>query len=363
MPWRILLVSAVVTVLVGAPSTVSAAGNTLSAPEATPTTGTVLTPFVLSVTYSGSPAVSVTVSVASRTIPMVLSDGSTTQGSWDATVTLPEGSWPTTFGAETSQGRNPSISGPTIRVNGLAVPTLPAATVVPVGPASPDDAAEPDGSAPSSTEAPAAPAEPDGAPAGELPSVAPEAPSPGDGSETAPAAPMSSDGAGDGAGPSRSGRTGSSPAGASSPSPAGDEAPARGDVAGATQAGHASRAPSSDGEDPAAGPEPDHQDPGTLPIAAGIGGVIAAALLGWFGVLAGRRRRRSAASGPGAIDPPGAGSEGDKVDAALLRRTLRRAKMRLDEEDPILTSIGIGPPSTGDATGGRTPRPRRQPPT
>jgi hypothetical protein len=361
MRWRVLLVLAFVTVLWGAPSIASAAGNTLAEPEATPTAGTILTPFTLRVSYSGSPAVSVSVSVAGRTIPMVLTGGSATQGSWSTTATLPEGNWPTTFRAETIQGRDPSINGPTINVDGLAFPTVPQATVVPVGLASPDEADEPEGAAPSSTEAPAAPAVPDAAPAGESPSATAQAPSSQGVNETAPAAPVSSAGAAGGAAPSQPGGTGSSPAGTSSPPRAGNEASARGDLPGTAHAGSASRVPSGS-QYQAAGPDAGHQDPGVLPIAAGIGGVVAAALLGWVGLLASRRRRRSAETGSGAVDAPTIGSEGDRVDAALLRRTLRRAKVRIDEEDPILTSVGVGLTRAEDAAVRRARRPRRQPP-
>lgn len=346
MRWRALLVLAVVTVLWGAPPAASAAGNTLDAPAATPTTGTTLTPFTLRVSYSGSPAISVSVSVGGRTISMVLTAGSATQGTWSTTATLPEGNWPTTFRAETSKGRDPSMDGPTIDVDGPGVPTVPQATVVPVGAASQDET-QLGGPAPSSTEGgPTAPA---------------RSPSMQGGSKTAPVAPVSSAGAAGGPGPSQRDGTDSSQAGPSSPRPAADDASTYGDLPGTPRAGSASRAPSGSMHQ-AAAPDSDHPEPGLPPIAAGIGGVMAAALLGWFVLLA-SRRLRDAKTGPGAVNPPTVGSESDKVDAALLRRTLRRAKIRLDEEDPILTSVGVGLPPIQDSTVHRTRRPRRQPPT
>ncbi|MGH2401885.1 MAG: hypothetical protein ACRDE6_04175, partial [Candidatus Limnocylindria bacterium] len=161
MRWRVLLILAIVAVLWGAPSTASAAdGNTLSAADATPTMGTTQTAFTLRVSYSGSPALLVSASVAGRNLPMVLTGGSTTQGSWSVTATLPHGSWPTEFRAVPSQGPDASASGPTITVSAFTAATLPPATVVPTGPATPDaeDEGGTDGPAPSSTEAPAAPA-------------------------------------------------------------------------------------------------------------------------------------------------------------------------------------------------------------
>ncbi|HEX7195266.1 MAG TPA: hypothetical protein VF364_00375 [Candidatus Limnocylindria bacterium] len=362
MRWRPYLVLAMVTVLWGAPSTVSAAGgNTLSAAEATPTTGTTQTLFTLRVSYAGAPAISVSATVAGRTLPLLLASGSTSQGTWSVSALLPQGSWSTTFVADASQGRDPSLSGPTITVGASATPTLPLATIAPIGGSKPDVEEDGgfDGPAPSPTDAPAAPAPTEPPSGDDGPSATSQtAPAPGDG-DSGPAAPVATDGAAPGDAPSQTASgAGSVQAGPSSqPAADGGAAPTPDVAPGATQAGSASRAQSG-GADPATGAslEDAGHGPDMLAIGAGIGVVLAFALLGWFGLLFGRRRR-AAAPGGAAADPPDRRSLGEDVDAALLRRTLRRAKVRLDGEDPILTSVGVGTTAPDDP---HTPGPRRR---
>ena len=127
-PFLLCLVLA--AVVCGSPSATSAAGaNVLSAPHASPPSGTILTPFSLGVTYEGGfPALSVTVSVAGTTLPMLLVDGGPTHGTWSVTTFLPQGSWATTFRAVASQGKSPSTVGPAILVGEMATPSVPTPT-------------------------------------------------------------------------------------------------------------------------------------------------------------------------------------------------------------------------------------------
>ena len=100
----------------------------------------------------------------------------------------------------------------------------------------------------------------------------------------------------------------------------------------------------------------------------GVAGLAVLALLAWY-VLLPRRRRRVE---PGPSDsrtalPTTRSATDEKVAAALHRRTLRRGRVRL-EEDPIIASMGVG---VGAGAGPR-PKPgvsraqrsaRRSPPT
>ncbi len=112
-------------------------------------------------------------------------------------------------------------------------------------------------------------------------------------------------------------------------------------------------------------PVPASSDLTIGPVAVGIGmvGIIAMALFAWLVPSAGRRRRRDAGS-PDAPDEqsPHATTE-EKVTAALHRRTLRRARVRL-EEDPIIASMGVGSSSRAEPGIRRARRSvRRSPPT
>jgi len=100
-------------------------------------------------------------------------------------------------------------------------------------------------------------------------------------------------------------------------------------------------------------------------IAVGLGGgIIALVLLAWYvvvprwrrGVDSGTNRTRDHATTPQSAD--------DMATAALHRRAIRRAKVRL-EEDPILASMGVGSTKRASKPGvGRARRAvRRSPPT
>lgn len=104
---------------------------------------------------------------------------------------------------------------------------------------------------------------------------------------------------------------------------------------------------------------------GPVGIAIGIGGIAAMALFAWLVPLLRRRRR---------VEPRSSDTRDDaqrkrttteeQVTAALHRRTLRRARVRL-EEDPIMASMGVsaaGPRADHGVSRGR-PSARRSPPT
>ena len=113
-----------------------------------------------------------------------------------------------------------------------------------------------------------------------------------------------------------------------------------------------------------------------MPLGIAIGGLAGLAvlallaLLAWY-VLLPRRRRRVE---PGPLDsrtalPTTRGATDEMVAAALHRRTLRRGRVRL-EEDPIIASMGVG--AGAGAGAGPRPKPgvsraqrsaRRSPPT
>ena len=101
---------------------------------------------------------------------------------------------------------------------------------------------------------------------------------------------------------------------------------------------------------------------GTVEMAIGVGALTSVALLATLLVIAARwRRSRARSSGDGgrpAVPP----TNEERVTAVLHRRTLRRARVRIDE-DPIVASIGVGS-TTREARPSRQPRraPRRPPP-
>ena len=117
---------------------------------------------------------------------------------------------------------------------------------------------------------------------------------------------------------------------------------------------------------PSAEPASAQADPtlGPMAIALGIGGIAAMAFFAWLIPLVRRRRRVEPRWTDGEDDvPSGRTTTEQQVTAALHRRTLRRARLRLDE-DPIIASMGVGSPS-GTETGARRARrvSRRSPPT
>ena len=133
--------------LLASAGTVAAASNSLGAPAVAPTTGTTSTDFGLRVSYDSAqefPATRVVALVAGRTVTMALVAGTATHGTYEATTRLPAGRWPVTFAATASQGKSPTLAGPTVVVTAPATVTprpaptsTPRSTPVPVPPATP----------------------------------------------------------------------------------------------------------------------------------------------------------------------------------------------------------------------------------
>jgi hypothetical protein len=184
---RGFFVLAIVAALWGAPSSVSAAANELSAPQVSPPTGDTTTPFTFRVRYDGGfRATSVGVTVAGLTIPMTLESGSRTAGWWRGSSLLPVGAWSTVFEATVSQGPAATLTGPVVVVASVA----PSPTSS--NPAGPSSGATPE-SAPadgidSPTAPPAAPAPSPGEAVAPDPAVASEEP-PAPDAQPAPASP------------------------------------------------------------------------------------------------------------------------------------------------------------------------------
>jgi hypothetical protein len=330
----------VMIAVVGAPPAVSAAGpNVLSDTQAAPTSGTVDTMFAFEVTYVGSsPALEVTARVAGRVLPMILVSGTSSHGRWSTTTSaLPGGSWPTTFRAIAMDGSDATVPGPTL--------TIASISGDPTGPTSED------------------PGEPDPAPSAQTPDAAPN-PSP---AATTPATPDAP------AGPASPDEPTATDPGAYRPmsSPTPDEAGPMDAPAGdelrdpdlpVASADPAASAGLHDGPvdatPPAAAPigvlasspvaDPVHaedsQSMSQIGIAIAIGGMAVLVLIAGLLVIVARRRRlqpepvapayRARAMPPETTDV--------RVAAALHRRMLRRAKVRL-EEDPIVASIDHEP--------------------
>jgi hypothetical protein len=101
---------------------------------------------------------------------------------------------------------------------------------------------------------------------------------------------------------------------------------------------------------------------GTVEMAIGVGAVTSVALLATLLVIAARWRRSVRAGnsddGPPAVPP----TNEERVTAALHRRTLRRARVRIDE-DPIVASIGVGSTTRAERPARESRRAPRRPPT
>lgn len=319
MPARALVLLALLAALLGAPSPASAAGNTLSAASVTPRTGSTATPFAFSVRYEGRfDAAAVVVSVGGETVPMALVAGSALVGTWAGTTTLPAGTWPVTFTATGKRGNAPALDGGSVTVDG------PVATA--------DD----------SSDGPNAGTGPTGARGGTPPEPVGSAPAGGPGAAvTSPVAAgedpsTSSPGAGGEAGVPPVAPTspqGGTPAGSVIPPAA--ATPHEGDAATDPDKAASTKSRTEASETTTA--------PVPFALLVGLSGVAIVGLLGSTLLLLVRRRQ--------AGEPTTALAD---ATAALERRAIRRAKMRLPE-DPIVDSMGID----------REPRRqrRRMPPT
>jgi len=135
----LLAVTLLLTLAVPAPA--QAARNTLSNPTASPLSGTTSTTFTFTVHYEGA-AASVTATIAGRTLPMGVVAGTSSNGTFAVSTTLPVGSWPVTFVA-TARGNPADLVGPTVTVMSTATPrpttgaTPPPATAPPTPPPTP----------------------------------------------------------------------------------------------------------------------------------------------------------------------------------------------------------------------------------
>lgn len=329
---RGVLVLAMIAALLGAPTAVSAAGNELSAAQASPGSGSTSTVFTLKVTYDGKFAVtSVTASVAGRTLIMARIGGSTAKGTWSASSTLPAGTWQVTFSAVPERGNSPSLAGPSVQVGAAATPP-PTATPKPPARATtaPPPAPTPK-PPPASTGTTATTPQPAGAssPPADGGIVQPGTKDDGD------ATPTDSDANG-GGGTDSDG----SPRHGNDPEPGADGAPA------ATDRTRPSRqeAPAN-GWTTAAAEDATSPADGLLSVVllVGMSGVAAVALIGVAMMLAGRRRRHEDETPIPTVSVGARVTRSSSVapETVMERRMLRQARVRMTD-DPIVAALGIG---------------------
>jgi hypothetical protein len=282
----------------------------------------------------------VSATVGGRVIPLTLVAGTPTAGTWRGSVgSLPAGSWPVAFAAVTEKGNQPSLAGPTLTV-GAPVAT-PAPTPPRPAPTSSVDATDPPGSGPGAgpgAGASVAP-QPTAAPSA---AAAPSEPHPISGAPSSPppshATPAPTRSAGE-----RGGETGTGP----SAPPEGGGAPAPGQSAGSAP----ERSPTGAGRALSQAAE---LNPWLAPLAAIC--AAGAALIGLYLLLGRRRSDGDETAVPlAAMAPlPGAPTR-DEASELLVRRTLRRARVRLPE-DPIVAAIGIDDDAPPDAATPDGPR-------
>lgn len=349
--------------LLGAPSTVLAAPpNALSAAAVSPTSGSTSTLFVFSVRYvssGGNPARAVSVSVAGRTLAMSRISGTSTNGSFRATTTLPAGSWPTTFAAQPAQGPEPILAGPTLAVASAVTPA-PSPSVAPLPKTAPSSPTL----MPAENTAPSPAPETKSQPSSE-PATAAAAPEPTEVPQPAAAPDPAA------ATPSTEKAIGSWPSALPAPAAADATAtPAAPATVASPQGSRSSAAPARTGP-----LLPGGQSPWSL-LAIVVFGVAALAITGiaWLLVI---DRRRHDDEDPLAV---GAGSFGRRGERAargasladtIAERAVRRS--RLDpSDDPIVAAMGLPRPSdkrrrfhagqvssgSGERTPARTPRRR-----
>jgi hypothetical protein len=129
-----------------------AAANQLSSPVVTPASGDTNTIFSFSVHYTGAAATSVTALVGSKSIPLTLTSGSATDGTYTGTSKLASGTWSVTFVAVATKRNSPTLAGPTLTVAPAPPPPTPAPvpTVAPTAVPTPVPAAAPPAPKPAS---------------------------------------------------------------------------------------------------------------------------------------------------------------------------------------------------------------------
>lgn len=343
---------AIVAALSWAPSPMLAAPpNQLVDPVASPTRGSTLTLFHVSVRYvssAGNPASAVDAEIGPLSIGLQLTSGSAVDGTWSGSTLLPIGTWQVTFRAWVDQGPQPSVDGPTLVV-GLAstpVPSAPNARPVPSEPAT---AATP-AAEPQPTPAPSAPPSPELKPLGSGEPVQGSSPEPVPGGGVG----------GSGSGPA--------PSSVPQPAPQGTPGPSARDDAPSGES--APRSPASRGTP---GQQPgllegtgDEEAPADLLLLlAVIVSVATIALLGtgWMLAARGRDDERSPLASLGAARTDAA------IRAAAIRehRTRRRSTLHA-AHDPVLAAMGLDDADDDDtpapargAARGAGPRPRRDP--
>lgn len=322
---RGLAVLAILAASVGAPSVAFGAGNILVPGLPDPTIGTTETVFRFSVRYEGRfDATGVTASVAGLSLPMTLVDGTPASGTWTAATQLPAGAWAVSYAATVTQGNAPTASGGAVTVTELEEPSPMAQSSEAVAP--PPATPPPARISPTAAPTPA-PAQQPAAGTGEGSSTTGGAASPA-GAGTAPALSPPPADASAGGGPAST--TGSPEA-----------APARPDAAGPSRSGGGAQTAVDEvtgrpGDSPSATPGGLAPD-GPVALAPLIGAIAAAAMLfGLVGLLAGRRPRPAEADAAGGAEPSEAVP--DPVANVLQQRTLRRARIRL-EDDPIVAAL------------------------
>lgn len=358
------------TALLGAPSAAFATRPALSAPSASPSTGTTQTTFVFGVRYVGRSPASLTVRVAGGSLPMSLVTGTPLSGTYQAASRLPAGTWSVTFEAVPSKGPLTTLNGPTVSVGPWSTATPQPTSSGPSTPTSqppnlpPSDGSSTPGPLPIPVSTPVASSTP---PSGASESSASAVPW----SNTAPASdPTSRSGSGSSAGtapngPTTSSGTGATPSGSgagSSPSGGG-----HGDSSGAPGQAIATGTPS--GQSPAASPMN-----GMLPsglsiwtvMIVGLAAVAAVAIGGVGWLLLARRSERETPLSISA-EAADAAEVGETVDR-LLERAAHRGGLQ-PSDDPIVAALGLPPPDgdrqyrAGQAnagTGDRVPSPRRR---
>ena len=127
----------------------------------------------------------------------------------------------------------------------------------------------------------------------------------------------------------------------------------------------APRIPAEASRGPVAAPSAVQADLAFGPVepAVAVGGLVAVAVVGWFVLFPGRRRYGPQPSTGEGEEPVARRTSEEQVTAVLHRRTLRRAHVRL-EEDQIIASMGVGSPSRDQPAAPRAGRStRRRPPS
>lgn len=347
---RAAVVLAILAALTWAPSPLLAAPpNQLLDPVASPSRGSTLTLFHVSVRYvssAGNPASTVDAEIGPLRVGLMLTSGSALDGTWSGSTLLPAGSWQVTFVASVSRGPQPSLSGPTLVVGlpSTPLPSEPNARPVPTEgdtPATP--AAEPQ-----STAAPSAAASIDPGPIGgsEPPAVSSPQPAPATGAG--------------------GGRAGAAPS--AWPQPAPQSTPGPGSTGDTPSRDAAPRSSASRGS-PVQQPgllEGTGEDDGTAELLLLLAAIVSAATVallgtGWMLAARGRDEERSPVASGGA-----ARNDAAIQAAAVHARRARRRSTLNAAHDPVLAAMGLDDPYGDDpgapprgAARGADPRPRR----